>query len=142
MDAHGRGQPVTWAKACHRIEGRFESYDDDGALIVRLPNAARGRVRTEDLASLEVRQPGLAALGTVGALVGTVGGFVGGAVVCLAVRCHDATPVYVGTALGTAIGATAGAATWRPVVVGQYRAMALTLGSKRAGAAVGVRVAL
>jgi hypothetical protein len=140
MDPRGTGKPVTWTKAGERIEGRFESYDEDGALILRLSSAARVRVRAEDLTSMEVRQPGSAALGTVGALVGTVGGFVGGAVVCLAVHCHDATPIYLGTALGTVLGATAGAATWKPVVVGQHPAMALTLGPQQGGAAVGVRV--
>jgi hypothetical protein len=141
MDTHGTGKSVTWTKAGQRLEGRFESYDDDGALILRLSNAARVRVRAEDLTSLEVRQPGSAALGTVGALVGTVGGFVGGAVVWLAVRCHDATPIYVGTALGTVLGATAGAPAWKPVVLGQHTAMGLTVGPRRAGAAVGVQVA-
>jgi hypothetical protein len=141
MDPRGTGKPVTWAKAGQRIEGRFESYDDDGALILRLSSAARVRVRAEDLTSLEVRQPGSAALGTVGALVGTVGGFVGGAVVCFAVQCHDATPVYLGTLLGTGLGATAGAASWKPVILGQHSTMALTVGPRRAGAAVGVQVA-
>jgi len=48
MDVHRTGKPVTWTKAGQRLEGRFESYDDDGALILRLSNAARVRVRAEE----------------------------------------------------------------------------------------------
>jgi len=141
MDVHRTGKPVTWTKAGQRLEGRFESYDDDGALILRLSNAARVRVRAEDLTSLEVRQSGSAALGTVGALVGTVAGFFGTAVLCVAAHGGNATVLLAGTALGAGLGATAGAATWKPVILGQHSTMALTLGPRRAGAAVGVRVA-
>jgi hypothetical protein len=141
MDPHGTGKPVTWTKAGQRLEGRFESYDDDGALVLRLSNAVRVRVRAEDLTSLEVRQPGSAALGTVGALVGTVGGLTGTAVICLAAHSCSEAALLAGTVLGAGIGATAGAATWRPVVLGQHTAIGLTLGPRRAGAAVGVRVA-
>jgi uncharacterized membrane protein len=77
----------------------------------------------------------------VGALVGTVGGLTATAVICVAAHSCSEGALLVGTVAGAAIGATAGAATWKPIVLGQHTAMGLSVAPRRAGAAVGVQVA-
>jgi hypothetical protein len=136
------GKAVTLTRAGHKLEGQLESYDADGALLLQLPKAGRVRVRMEDLVSLEVRQSGSTGGTIVGTLAGASAGMLVSVLVCVTVtECGSAVPLWIGTLAGAGLGASAGAPSWKPVVLAERHALALTLEPRRAGAALGVRFA-
>jgi hypothetical protein len=125
------------------LEGTLQAIEDD-VLVLRAGDDRIVRVRAEDLARLEVREPGSAALGTVGALGGAAAGFLGTILVCVTAEdlCHSSAVLWVGTLGGATLGGWAGGSgSWKPVTVGQRYAVSLAIAPRKKGAAVGVSLA-
>jgi hypothetical protein len=125
------------------LEGRLQAIEDD-VLVLSSRDNGIVRVRSEDLARLEVREPGSAAIGTVGALAGAAAGFLGTVLGCATADdfCGSAAPLWLGTIGGAALGGFAGGSpSWRPVTVGHKYAVSLAVEPRRKGAAVGLSVA-
>ena len=129
-------QPGPW------LEGTLQAIEDDVLVL-----SARGdtiRVRAENLARLEVREPGSVAIGSVGALAGAAAGFLGTILVCVSLDdlCGSTTPLWLGTFGGAAIGGVLGGSpSWKPVTVGHTYAVSLAVAPRSRGAAVGLSLA-
>jgi hypothetical protein len=136
------GQPRTLTKSGGELEGKVMSIED-GSLILSFSNSAKtARVRMQDIVSLQVQQPGSAALGAVGGLAGAAAGCVVGVLACVSVTdCESVAPLWIATGVGAVAGAAMGGSPdWKSVILARQGAMALTLEPRRHGAAVGVGV--
>jgi hypothetical protein len=122
------------------IEGRLEAIEG-GVLVLAVPGGGRVRVGERDITRLEVREGGSTARAVLGGLAGVSAGFVAALLVCISAHetCYDETPFMIGSALGAAIGVAAGGAPeWRSVSLWHGRSLALTLGPRPRGAALGL----
>jgi hypothetical protein len=130
-------QPGTW------FEGTLQAIEDD-VLVLRAGGDSTLRVRAENLAGLEIREPGSVAIGSVGALAGAAAGFLGTILVCVSndELCGSATPLWLGTIGGAALGgALGGSPSWKPVSVGHKHVVSLAVAPRPKGAAVGLSLA-
>jgi hypothetical protein len=130
-------QPGAW------LEGTLQAIEDD-VLVLSARGDATIRVRAENLAGLEVREPGSVAIGSVGALAGAAAGFLGTILVCVSSDdvCGSTTPFWLGTIGGAAIGGVLGGSpSWKPVTIGHKYAVSLAVEPRSKGAAVGLSLA-
>ena len=130
------GGPATFSRKGEILHGRIESFEED-AVVLLVDDDERVRIRREDIARLEVREPGSPALGVVGALAGAGAGFLLAVLACSNVGCDSAGVVWLGTGLGALLGGAAGgSSSWRSVTLARKDAWSLELHPQPTGGSV------